>query len=162
MTAEARAIKNNKGVHNRKDAPIHRVADVDSAVKAKQFLTFLQRAGRTVALVEVCEECGGWEVALVEKCGMYKLVVQWLSWRCVKSVVGGRWPLWRSVRSVGVYKLVVQWLSWRCVKSVVGGTWHSWRSVGVDSWSYRRCVKSVRSVGVGSKWLHYPYKLSSL
>ncbi len=61
MTAEARAIKNNKGVHNRKDAPIHRVADVDSALKAKQFLTFLQRAGRTVALVEVCKKC--------EKCG---------------------------------------------------------------------------------------------
>ena len=85
MTAEARAIKNNKGVHNRKDAPIHRVADVDSAVKAKQFLTFLQRAGRTVALVEVCEECGGWEVALVEKCG----VDIWSyssppSWRCEK------------------------------------------------------------------------------
>lgn len=57
MTAESRAMKNNKGVHNKKEAPIHRVADVDTAIKAKQFLTFLQRAGRTVALVEVCVVC---------------------------------------------------------------------------------------------------------
>ena len=28
MAAEARALKNTKGVHSKKDAPIHRVADV--------------------------------------------------------------------------------------------------------------------------------------
>ena len=55
MSAEARALKNAKGVHSKKEAPIHRVADMSKeSAKAKQFLPFLQRAGRTVALVEVC------------------------------------------------------------------------------------------------------------
>ena len=53
LAAEARAVKNAKGVHNKKDHPIHRVADISSeSTKAKQFLPFLQRAGKTVALVE--------------------------------------------------------------------------------------------------------------
>ena len=53
LAAEARAVKNAKVVHNKKDYLIHRVANISSeTAKAKQFLPFLQRAGKTVALVE--------------------------------------------------------------------------------------------------------------
>ncbi|XP_071476921.1 staphylococcal nuclease domain-containing protein 1-like [Diadema antillarum] len=53
LAAESRAQKNVKGLHSRKEQPLHRVAELsgDSA-KAKQFLPFLQRAGRTEAVVE--------------------------------------------------------------------------------------------------------------
>ena len=53
LAAESRAIKKGSGVHSTKDAPIHRVADVSGDVnKAKQFLPFLQRAGRSEGIVE--------------------------------------------------------------------------------------------------------------
>jgi staphylococcal nuclease domain-containing protein 1 len=53
MAAEARAIKNGKGVHSKKEPLSHRVAELSNdATKAKQFLPFLQRAGKTAALVE--------------------------------------------------------------------------------------------------------------
>ncbi|KAI9533565.1 nuclease domain-containing protein [Dissostichus eleginoides] len=53
LAAEARAIKNGKGLHSKKEAPIHRVADISGDTqKAKQFLPFLQRAGRSEAVVE--------------------------------------------------------------------------------------------------------------
>ncbi|XP_075064620.1 staphylococcal nuclease domain-containing protein 1 isoform X2 [Mixophyes fleayi] len=53
LAAEARAIKNAKGLHSKKEIPIHRVADISGDTqKAKQFLPFLQRAGRSEAIVE--------------------------------------------------------------------------------------------------------------
>nr|XP_023647180.1 staphylococcal nuclease domain-containing protein 1 [Paramormyrops kingsleyae] len=53
LAAEARAIKNAKGLHSKKELPIHRVADISGETqKAKQFLPFLQRAGRSEAVVE--------------------------------------------------------------------------------------------------------------
>ncbi|KAK8384015.1 hypothetical protein O3P69_016033 [Scylla paramamosain] len=53
LSAEAKASKSSKGLHNKKETPIHRVADLSSDVnKAKGFLPFLQRAGRTEAVVE--------------------------------------------------------------------------------------------------------------
>lgn len=53
LAAEARAIKNGKGLHSKKEIPIHRVADISGDTqKAKQFLPFLQRAGRSEAVVE--------------------------------------------------------------------------------------------------------------
>jgi len=53
LSAEAKAIKSAKGLHNKKDIPIHRVADISGDIpKAKGFLPFLQRAGRTEAVVE--------------------------------------------------------------------------------------------------------------
>ncbi|KAK4295717.1 hypothetical protein Pmani_031744 [Petrolisthes manimaculis] len=53
LSAEAKAIKSAKGIHNKKEVPLHRVADISSDVgKAKGFLPFLQRAGRTEAIVE--------------------------------------------------------------------------------------------------------------
>ncbi|XP_027764585.1 uncharacterized protein LOC114071100, partial [Empidonax traillii] len=49
----SRAIKNGKGLHSKKEVPIHRVADISGDTqKAKQFLPFLQRAGRSEAVVE--------------------------------------------------------------------------------------------------------------
>ncbi|XP_076036932.1 staphylococcal nuclease domain-containing protein 1 [Oratosquilla oratoria] len=51
LSAEAKAIKSGKGLHNKKEVPIHRVAEVSSD-KAKDFLPFLQRAGSTDAVVE--------------------------------------------------------------------------------------------------------------
>uniref|UniRef100_H2ZBR1 Staphylococcal nuclease domain-containing protein n=2 Tax=Ciona savignyi TaxID=51511 RepID=H2ZBR1_CIOSA len=53
LAAEQRAVKTCKGVNSKKEPPIHRVADVSGDVaKAKQFLPFLQRAGRSDAVVE--------------------------------------------------------------------------------------------------------------
>ncbi|XP_025099283.1 staphylococcal nuclease domain-containing protein 1-like isoform X2 [Pomacea canaliculata] len=53
LAAEARAQKKCVGIFSKKEAPIHRVADIAGDVpKAKQFLPFLQRAGRAEAVVE--------------------------------------------------------------------------------------------------------------
>ena len=53
LAAEARAIKKAVGLHSKKEPPIHRVADVSGDVtKSKQFLPFLQRAGKSEAVVE--------------------------------------------------------------------------------------------------------------
>jgi len=55
LAAENRAQKNGKGLHSTKDAPAHRIADLSGDVgKAKQFLPFLQRAGRSAGVVEFC------------------------------------------------------------------------------------------------------------
>ncbi|XP_072045647.1 staphylococcal nuclease domain-containing protein 1-like [Amphiura filiformis] len=53
LSAEARASKNSKGLHSKKEVPLHRVADLSGdPQKAKQFLPFLQRAGRSEGTVE--------------------------------------------------------------------------------------------------------------
>jgi len=53
LKAEDRAEKKGVGVHSKKESPMIRVADVSGDVqKAKQFLPFLQRAGKVEALVE--------------------------------------------------------------------------------------------------------------
>ncbi|XP_005100071.2 staphylococcal nuclease domain-containing protein 1 [Aplysia californica] len=53
LAAESRAIKKGVGLHSKKEPPIHRVADVSGDVaKSKQFLPFLQRAGKSEAIVE--------------------------------------------------------------------------------------------------------------
>ena len=53
LTAEDKAKKSNKGLHNKKATAPRRIADVSGDVaKSKQFLPFLQRAGRMQAVVE--------------------------------------------------------------------------------------------------------------
>ncbi|KAK2712557.1 staphylococcal nuclease domain-containing protein 1-like [Artemia franciscana] len=53
LAAELKAIKSGNGVHSKKDPPVHRVQDISGDPgKAKQFLPFLQRAGKTEAVVE--------------------------------------------------------------------------------------------------------------
>lgn len=53
LAAESRALKEKKGIHNPREAPVRHVNDVSRDVaRAKQFLPFLQRAGRTRALCE--------------------------------------------------------------------------------------------------------------
>nr|CAG4641473.1 EOG090X01F7 [Eurycercus lamellatus] len=53
LAAEMKAAKTAKGVHDKKEAPTHRVADLSGDLtKSKQFLPFLQRAGRSEAVVE--------------------------------------------------------------------------------------------------------------
>eukprot|EP00794_Sanderia_malayensis_P012792 gene12792-14103_t len=53
LAAENRASKNGKGLHSRKEPPIHRVADISGdRAKAQQFLPFLQRAGKSAGIVE--------------------------------------------------------------------------------------------------------------
>ncbi|KAL8583257.1 hypothetical protein ACOMHN_043092 [Nucella lapillus] len=53
LAAEARAEKKGVGLFSKKESPLHRVADIAGDIpKAKQFLPFLQRAGRSDALVE--------------------------------------------------------------------------------------------------------------
>ncbi|XP_066928022.1 staphylococcal nuclease domain-containing protein 1-like [Clytia hemisphaerica] len=55
LAAENRAQKNAKGLHSNKEAPVHRIADLSGDVsKSRQFLPFLQRAGRSTAVVEFC------------------------------------------------------------------------------------------------------------
>jgi len=53
LSAEIRAAKNGKALHSKKDVPTHRIADLSGDVsKSRQFLPFLQRAGRSNAIVE--------------------------------------------------------------------------------------------------------------
>lgn len=53
LAAEMKAVKTSNGVHDKKEAPTHRVADLaGDLTKSKQFLPFLQRAGRSEAVVE--------------------------------------------------------------------------------------------------------------
>jgi len=53
LAAEERAKKKEVGIFSKKDAPTPRVSDTSGDVtKSKQFLPFLQRAGRTSAIVE--------------------------------------------------------------------------------------------------------------
>jgi len=53
MAADAKASKSNKGLHEKKDPPTHRVADLSGDLaKSKAFFPFLQRAGRSEAVVE--------------------------------------------------------------------------------------------------------------
>jgi len=53
LAAEDKAIKSTKGMHDKKNIPTRRIADITGDVtKSKQFLPFLQRAGRMQAVVE--------------------------------------------------------------------------------------------------------------
>ena len=53
LSAETKAIKAGKGLHNKKDVPVHRIVDLSGDLqKSKQFFPFLQRAGRMEAVVE--------------------------------------------------------------------------------------------------------------
>jgi len=53
LMAEQKAEKTGKGLHDKKNIPTHRVSDMSgNAVKCKQFLPFLQRAGRMSGMVE--------------------------------------------------------------------------------------------------------------
>jgi len=53
LQAEQKAQKTGKGLHDKKNIPSHRVTDMTGNVtKCKQFLPFLQRAGRMQGLVE--------------------------------------------------------------------------------------------------------------
>ena len=51
MIAEEKAKKSSNGLHNKKPSTARRIADI-SGEKSKQFLPFLQRAGRMQAVVE--------------------------------------------------------------------------------------------------------------
>ena len=53
LAAEDKAQKSNKGVHGKNEQTTRRIADLSGDVtKSKQFLPFLQRAGRMQAVVE--------------------------------------------------------------------------------------------------------------
>lgn len=53
LQAEEKAKKSNQGLHDKKNIPTHRVSDMTgNLTKCKQFLPFLQRAGRMQGLVE--------------------------------------------------------------------------------------------------------------
>jgi len=53
LQAEQKATKSGAGLHDKKNIPTHRVTDMTGNVtKCKQFLPFLQRAGRMQGLVE--------------------------------------------------------------------------------------------------------------
>ena len=52
LAAEARAQKNQTGVHSKGDAPVHRVTDINSKALADRFYPSLQRQDRITAVVE--------------------------------------------------------------------------------------------------------------
>ena len=52
LAAEAKAIKGNKGLHDKKEKPVHRINDVSDPAKAKPYLSFLKRVGRVDAVPE--------------------------------------------------------------------------------------------------------------
>merc|ERR1719369_1725300 len=53
LQAEEKAKKTGKGMHDKKNTPVHRVSDMTGKLdKCKQFLPFLKRAGRMQGLVE--------------------------------------------------------------------------------------------------------------
>lgn len=52
LAAEAKAIKGNKGLHNKKESPNLRINDVSDPNKAKPYLPSLKRAGRVDAVPE--------------------------------------------------------------------------------------------------------------
>ncbi|CAN7995271.1 unnamed protein product, partial [Ixodes pacificus] len=53
LAAEMKAQKSSRGLHSKKDASGHRVVDLSGdPAKSKQFLPFLQRAGKMEAVVE--------------------------------------------------------------------------------------------------------------
>ncbi|XP_076336232.1 staphylococcal nuclease domain-containing protein 1-like [Tachypleus tridentatus] len=53
LAAEMKAQKSGKGLHSKKDMPVHRVVDLSGDLsKSKQFFPFLQRAGRMEGVVE--------------------------------------------------------------------------------------------------------------
>lgn len=52
LSAEAKAVKGAKGLHDKKETPIHRFTDVSDPNKAKTYFTFLKRAGRVEAVPE--------------------------------------------------------------------------------------------------------------
>jgi staphylococcal nuclease domain-containing protein 1 len=52
LAAEAKAQKTTKGLHGKKDAPHHVIDISGDPAKAKQFLPFFTRAGKTAAVVE--------------------------------------------------------------------------------------------------------------
>lgn len=52
LAAEAKAVKDAKGLHGKKETPIHRFTDVSDPNKGKTYLTFLKRAGRVEAVPE--------------------------------------------------------------------------------------------------------------
>lgn len=53
LAAEDKAIKSTKGMHDKKNIPTRRIADLTGDVnKSKTFLPFLQRAGKMQAVVE--------------------------------------------------------------------------------------------------------------
>ena len=53
LGAQEKAKKSSKGIHSTKNVPNRRIADLAGDVgKSKQFLPFLQRAGRMQAVVE--------------------------------------------------------------------------------------------------------------
>uniref|UniRef100_A0A0A9XU00 Staphylococcal nuclease domain-containing protein 1 n=1 Tax=Lygus hesperus TaxID=30085 RepID=A0A0A9XU00_LYGHE len=55
IAAENKAMKGNKGVHSKKDVPVHRVNDIcGDPVKAKNLLPHIKRSDRIEALVEFC------------------------------------------------------------------------------------------------------------
>merc|ERR1712223_1689118 len=70
LAAEDKAQKSNKGMHGKKDQTTRRIADVSGDVaKSKQFLPFLQRAGRMQAVVEFIASASRYRLYIPrEKC----------------------------------------------------------------------------------------------
>ena len=58
LSAEARAIKNNKGVHSKKEAPIHRVADVSQVSQVEKDSLFVRYSDcQSVCMLALYEKC---------------------------------------------------------------------------------------------------------
>ena len=80
LVAEQRAKKGGKGVHSSKPPPTHRVSDLQQdSTKAKNFFPFLQRAGKTAAVVEYVASGSRFKVYLPKETSMFTLVLAGIS-----------------------------------------------------------------------------------
>ena len=52
LAAETRAVKSNKGIHNKSEAPIHRVAEISNKQQVEKFYSSMRRDARVPAIVE--------------------------------------------------------------------------------------------------------------
>ena len=87
LAAESRAAKNGKGIHSKKEPPSHRIADLSGDVsKSKQFLPFLQRAGRSAAIVEFVASGSRMRLYLPKETCLLTFLLAGISCPRVKSV----------------------------------------------------------------------------
>eukprot|EP00117_Sycon_ciliatum_P012541 scpid19522/ scgid13573/ Staphylococcal nuclease domain-containing protein 1; 100 kDa coactivator; p100 co-activator len=91
LTAENRAKKNNKGLHQKKEGAAMRISDLSSdSTKAKQFLSSLQRQGRISGVVEFVASGSRLRVFLPKDTSIITLLLAGVSCPRAQSQRGGQ------------------------------------------------------------------------
>lgn len=92
LAAEDKAIKSTKGMHDKKNIPTRRIADISGDVaKSKQFFPFLQRAGRMQCVVEFAASGSRFRVYIPRETCVITLLLSGVSCpRASRSTPGGQ------------------------------------------------------------------------